>query len=89
MPVLAYVHHLFNVDQCHSCIHILFKPCLRVFRGISKANLVGYVGFFQFLRRIGKTNGIFASQPAAVLARGDCRALSAPRPSAGAACSKA
>jgi transposase-like protein len=28
----------------------LLKPYLRVFRGISKFNLSGYVGFFQFLR---------------------------------------
>jgi len=28
----------------------LLKPYLRVFRGISKTNLPGYVGFFQFLR---------------------------------------
>src|SRR5262245_5140111 len=28
----------------------LLKPYLRVFRGISKLNLPGYVGFFQFLR---------------------------------------
>jgi len=26
------------------------KPYLRVFRGISKCNLPGYLGFFQFLR---------------------------------------
>src|ERR1700745_4248261 len=26
------------------------KPYLRVFRGISKTNLPGYLGFFQFLR---------------------------------------
>jgi hypothetical protein len=28
----------------------LLKPYLRVFRGLSKTNLPGYVGFFQFLR---------------------------------------
>jgi transposase len=28
----------------------LLKPYLRVFRGISKMNLPGYLGFFQFLR---------------------------------------
>jgi len=28
----------------------LLKPYLRVFRGVSKYNLPGYVGFFQFLR---------------------------------------
>jgi hypothetical protein len=30
----------------------LLKPYLRVFRGISKINLPGYVGFFQFLRNV-------------------------------------
>jgi hypothetical protein len=28
----------------------LLKPYLRVFQGLSKTNLPGYVGFFQFLR---------------------------------------
>jgi hypothetical protein len=28
----------------------LLKPYLRMFRGVSKTNLPGYVGFFQFLR---------------------------------------
>jgi transposase len=32
------------------CLFSLLKPYLRVFRGISKINLPGYVGFFQFLR---------------------------------------
>ena len=32
------------------CLFSLLKPYLRVFRGISKYNLSGYVGFFQFLR---------------------------------------
>jgi transposase len=32
------------------CLFSLLKPYLRVFRGISKTNLPGYVGFFQFLR---------------------------------------
>jgi transposase-like protein len=32
------------------CLFALRKPYLRVFRGISKTNLPGYVGFFQFLR---------------------------------------
>src|SRR5215813_10537463 len=31
------------------CLFSLLKPYLRVFRGISKSNLAGYVGFFQFL----------------------------------------
>jgi hypothetical protein len=32
------------------CLLSLRKPYLRVFRGISKTNLPGYVGFFPFLR---------------------------------------
>jgi hypothetical protein len=32
------------------------KPYLRVFRGISKANLPGYVGFFQLLRNVRHQN---------------------------------
>ena len=32
------------------CLFSLLKPYLRVFRGLSKMNLPGYVGFFQFLR---------------------------------------
>jgi transposase len=34
----------------------LLKPYLRVFRGISKFNLPGYVGFFQFLRNVRQQN---------------------------------
>ena len=34
------------------CLFSLLKPYLRVFRGISKVNLPGYVGFFQFLRNV-------------------------------------
>jgi transposase-like protein len=34
------------------CLFSLLKPYLRVFRGISKTNLPGYLGFFQFLRNI-------------------------------------
>jgi ISXO2-like transposase domain len=34
------------------CLFSLLKPYLRVFRGISKTNLPGYVGFFQFLRTL-------------------------------------
>ena len=33
-----------------ACLLSLLKPFLRVFRGISKAHLPGYLGFFQFLR---------------------------------------
>jgi hypothetical protein len=32
------------------CLCSLLKPYLRVFRGISKTNLPGYLGFLQFLR---------------------------------------
>jgi hypothetical protein len=32
------------------CLFSLLKSYLRVFRGLSKTNLPGYVGFFQFLR---------------------------------------
>jgi hypothetical protein len=31
------------------CLFSLLKPYLRVFRGVSKGNLPGYVGFFQSL----------------------------------------
>jgi hypothetical protein len=32
------------------CLFSILKPYLRMFRGISKMNLPGYLGFFQFLR---------------------------------------
>jgi transposase-like protein len=38
------------------CLFSLLKPYLRVFRGISKANLPGYLGFFQFLRNFRHQN---------------------------------
>jgi transposase-like protein len=38
------------------CLFSLLKPYLRVFRGISKTNLPGYVGFFQFLRNFRQHN---------------------------------
>jgi hypothetical protein len=38
------------------CLFFLLKPYLRVFRGISKVNLPGYVGFFQFLRNFRQQN---------------------------------
>ena len=34
----------------------LLKPYLRVFRGVSKFNLPGYVGCFQFLRNFRQHN---------------------------------
>src|SRR5262249_49708694 len=38
------------------CLVSLLKPYLRVFRGISKLNLPGHVGFFQFLRNFRQLN---------------------------------
>jgi transposase len=38
------------------CLFSLLKPYLRVFRGVSKFNLPGYVGFFQFLRNFRQRN---------------------------------
>ena len=38
------------------CLFSLLKPYLRVFRGLSKFNLPGYVGFFQFLRNVRQQN---------------------------------
>ena len=38
------------------CLFSLLKPYLRVFRGVSKFNLPGYVGFFQFLRNFRQLN---------------------------------
>ena len=38
------------------CLFSLLKPYLRVFRGISKLNLPGYLGFFQFLRNFRHQN---------------------------------
>src|SRR5262245_29982577 len=38
------------------CLFSLLKPYLRVFRGVSKTNLPGYVGFVQFLRNFRQHN---------------------------------
>jgi hypothetical protein len=38
------------------CLFSLLKPYLRVFRGLSKCNLPGYLGFFQFLRNFRQYN---------------------------------
>jgi transposase len=57
----GYVHDFVNHTQQEyargdvhenraECLFSLLKPYLRVFRGVSKDNLPGYVGFFQFLR---------------------------------------
>ncbi len=38
------------------CLFSLLQPSLRVFRGLSKCNLPGYVGFLQFLRNLRQQN---------------------------------
>jgi transposase len=38
------------------CLFSFLKPYLQVFRGLSKINLPGYVGFFQFLRNFRHQN---------------------------------
>ena len=38
------------------CLFSLLKPYLRVFRGMSKHNLPGYLSFFQFLRNFRHQN---------------------------------
>jgi hypothetical protein len=38
------------------CLFSLLKPYLRVFRGLSKTNLPGYLGSFQFLRNFRQQN---------------------------------
>jgi hypothetical protein len=61
--VHAYVNHTqkeYARGDVHEnraeCLFSLLKPYLRVFRGISKLNLPGYVGFFQFLRNFRQLN---------------------------------
>jgi len=48
------------------CLFSLLKPYLRVFRGLSKTHLPGYVGFFQFLRNLRQQN---AFEQAALILR--------------------
>jgi transposase-like protein len=38
------------------CLFSLLTPHLRVFRGLSKTDLPGYLGFFQFLRNVHQCN---------------------------------
>ena len=65
--VKGYVHEFVNHTQKEyargdvhenraECLFSLLKPYLRVFRGVSKYNLPGYVGFFQFLRNVRQRN---------------------------------
>jgi transposase len=63
----GYVHEFVNHTQKEyargevhenraECLFSLLKPYLRVFRGLSKTNLPGYLGFFQFLRNFRQQN---------------------------------
>jgi transposase-like protein len=65
--VQGYVHEFVNHTQKEyargdvhenraECLFSLLKPYLRVFRGISKVHLPGYLGFFQFLRNFRHLN---------------------------------
>jgi transposase-like protein len=65
--VKGYMHEFVNHTQKEyargdvhenraECLFSLLKPYLRVFRGLSKYNLPGYVGFFQFLRNFRHQN---------------------------------
>jgi hypothetical protein len=65
--VKGYVHAFVNHTQKEyargdvhenraECLFSLLKPYLRVFRGLSKTNLPGYVSFFQFLRNFRYQN---------------------------------
>ena len=65
--VTGYVHEFVNHTQKEyargdvhenraECLFSLLKPYLRVLRGVSKGNLPGYVGFFQFLRNFRQHN---------------------------------
>jgi transposase-like protein len=63
--VHAYVNHTqkeYARGDVHEnraeCLFSLLNPYLRVFRGISKMNLTGYVGFFQFLRNFRQRNAL-------------------------------
>ena len=44
------------------CLFSLLKPYPRVFRGISKTNLPGYLGFFQFLRNFRQLTAFVQSE---------------------------
>jgi hypothetical protein len=65
--VKGYVHEVVNHTKKEyargdvhenraECLFSLLKPYLRVFRGRSKCNLPGYVGFLQFLRNVRHQN---------------------------------
>jgi hypothetical protein len=44
------------------CLFSLLKPYLRVFRGVSKTNLPGYLGLFQFLRNFRAQNAFVQAE---------------------------
>ena len=63
----GYVHEFINHTQKEyargevhenraECLFSMLKPYLRVFRGLSKTNLPGYLGFFQFLQNFRQQN---------------------------------
>jgi transposase len=61
--VHEFVHHTkkeYARGEVHEnraeCLFSFLKPYLRVFRGVSKRNLPGYMGFFQFLRNFRHLN---------------------------------
>ena len=65
----GYVHDFVNHTQKEyargevhenraECLFSLLKPYLRVFRGVSKFTLPGYIGFFQFLRNHRQHNAL-------------------------------
>lgn len=65
--VKGYMHEFVNHTQKEyargevhenraECLFSLLKPYLRVFRGLSKFTLPGYIGFFQFLRNFRQLN---------------------------------
>jgi hypothetical protein len=63
--VHAYVNHTqkeYARGDVHEnraeCLFSLLKPSLRVFRGVSKMNRPGYVGFFQFPRNFRQCNAL-------------------------------
>ena len=53
------------------CLFSLLKPYLRGFRGVSKFNLPGYVGFFQFLRNFRQLNAFEQAELILQAALGD------------------
>lgn len=71
--LIGYIHDCVNHSQkeyargevhenrSENCFSLL-RPYLGVFRGISKANLPGYIGFFQFMRNYCKLNAFEQSE---------------------------